>query len=68
MYLEEDVHRTLRLKAAETHESMSQLVNDALRVMLSEDLEDIGEWRRRRHEKSVGYGEFLELLRADGTI
>ena len=68
MYLEEDAHRALRLKAAKTHESMSQLVNDALRVMLSEDLEDIGEWRRRRHEKSVGYGEFLELLRADGTI
>lgn len=46
---------------------MSQLVNDALRVMLAEDLEDIGDWRQRRNEKSVGYGAFLELLRADGT-
>lgn len=68
LYLQDDVHHALRLKAAETHESMSQLVNDALRVALTEDLEDIRDWRQRRNEKSVGYAEFLELLRTDGTI
>lgn len=68
LYLQDDVHHALRLKAAETHESMSQLVNDALRVALTEDLEDIRDWRQRRNEKSVGYDEFLELLRTDGTI
>ncbi len=68
LYLQDDVHHALRLKAAETHESMSQLVNDALRVALTEDLEDIRDWRQRRNEKSVGYDEFMELLRTDGTI
>lgn len=46
--------RALRLKAAETRESMSQLVNDALRV--------------RRGEGTIGYEELLKQLRADGTI
>ena len=68
MYLEDDVHRALRLKAAETRESMSQLVNDAVRILLAEDLEDITAWKERRNEKSFGYEEFLEQLRADGTI
>ena len=68
LYLQDPVHQALRLKAAETHESMSQLVNDALRLMLADDLEDIGDWQQRRKEKSVGYAAFLELLRADGTI
>ena len=68
LYLHEDVHRALRLKAAETQESMSQLVNDALRAALAEDLEDIHDWQERRTEQSLGYAAFLELLRADGTI
>lgn len=68
LYLDDDIHLALRLKAAETHESMSRLVNDAVRVILTEDLEDIRDWKERRSEKSVGYEEFLEQLRVDGTI
>ena len=68
LYLDDDIHQALRLKAAETHESMSRLVNDAVRVILTEDLEDIRDWKERRSEKSVGYEEFLEQLRVDGTI
>jgi len=66
LYLQDDVHHALRLKAAETHESMSQLVNDALRVALTEDLEDISDWHQRRNEKSVGYDEFLEQVLSPG--
>ena len=41
VYLDDDLRRALRLKSAETRESMSDLVNEALRVLLAEDLQDI---------------------------
>ena len=68
LYLDDDLHRALRLKAAETRESMSALVNEALRVLLAEDLEDISDRQQRRSERAVTYEEFLKQLAADGTI
>lgn len=68
VYLDDDLHHALRLKSAETRESMSELVNDALRLLLAEDLEDISAWRERRSERPIGYEEFLKQLAVDGTI
>ena len=68
LYLDNTLHQALRVKAAETCQSMSELVNDALKASLSEDLEDIAEWKKRRNEKTYGYEEFLAQLKADGTI
>jgi len=68
LYLDDALHQALRVKAAETRQTMSDLVNDALKASLSEDLEDIAEWKKRRNEKTYGYEEFLAQLKADGTI
>ncbi len=68
LYLDDTVHQALRMKAAETRQSMSDLVNEALKVSLREDLEDISDWKKRRNEKTYGYEEFLAQLEADGTI
>lgn len=68
LYLDETVHKALRLKAAETRQSMSDLVNDALKASLSEDLEDIQEIKERRKDKTVGFEEFLGQLKSDGVI
>ena len=54
LYLDDTLHQALRVKAAETRQSMSDLVNDALKASLSEDLEDIAEWKKRRNEKTYG--------------
>ncbi|MCG8525135.1 MAG: hypothetical protein MI748_02060 [Opitutales bacterium] len=66
--MNDSIHQALRLKAAETRQSMSDLVNDALSTLLSEDLEDIADWKKRRKEKTIGYEEFLQQLKKDGTI
>ena len=68
LYLDELVHKALRIKAAETRHSMSDLVNDALKAALREDLEDIADWKKRRKEKTVTYDELLSQLDADGTL
>jgi hypothetical protein len=47
---------------------MSDLVNDALKASLSEDLEDLHEIKKRRKEKTVGFEEFLGQLKADGIL
>jgi metal-responsive CopG/Arc/MetJ family transcriptional regulator len=67
LYLKDSIHQALRLKAAETKQSMSELVNDALKTSLQE-LEDIKSWRERKDEETYGYEEFVELLKKDGIL
>ena len=47
---------------------MSELVNDAVKASLREDLEDIADWKSRRNEKTYSYEEFIARLKSDGTI
>lgn len=68
VYLEPELHQALRLKAAYSHRSMSELVNEALRQSLREDQEDLATVRSRAREKALGYEEFLAKLKADGTL
>lgn len=55
IYLDPEIHRALRLKAIETSQSLSKLVNDAVRVFLAKDAEHIDalKERRRRSRLSV---------------
>ena len=41
IYFEPKIHRALRLKAAETDRSVSDLVNEAVQLSLAEDAEAI---------------------------
>lgn len=68
IYLEEQLHRALRLKAAELDASMSDIVNDALRLSFIEDAEDLVDIKKRAREKSVSFEEFVTGLRARGQI
>ena len=40
----------MKFKATETKRTMSELVNDALKASLQEDLEDIKSWEERKGE------------------
>ncbi len=66
--IEDSLIQALRLKAAETKQSMSELVNDALEASLQEDLEDIKTWEERKDEETYGYEEFVKLLQKDGVL
>jgi plasmid stability protein len=68
VYLEADVHRALRLKAAETDRSVSDLVNDAVRASLSEDAEDLAAFAERAAEETVPYAAFVTRLRSEGKL
>ena len=66
--LEDTILQALKLKASETNQSMSELVNDALKASLQEDLEDIKSWEERKGEDTYSYEEFLGLLKKEQVI
>ena len=66
--LEDTILQALKLKASETKQSIAELVNDALKASLQEDLEDIKSWEERKGEDTYDYEEFLELLKKEQVI
>ena len=68
IYLEEDLHKALKLRSAETATSVSELVNDAVKGALAEDLDDLDAFRRRASEPTIDFETFLRRLRLDGKV
>jgi metal-responsive CopG/Arc/MetJ family transcriptional regulator len=66
--LDDTILQALKLKSSETKQSMSELVNDALKASLQEDLEDIKSWEERKGEDTYSYEEFLGLLKKEQVI
>jgi hypothetical protein len=68
VYLDADLHRALRVKAAETDKSISDLVNAAVRLNLAEDAEDLAAYRTRVKEPSLDLEKVLSDLRRRGKL
>ncbi|MBW2466248.1 MAG: CopG family transcriptional regulator [Deltaproteobacteria bacterium] len=68
IYFDPDLHKALRLKAAETSRSITDLVNEAVRESLSEDAEDLAAFDTRKREPLVSYEEMVKRLKKDGRI
>ncbi len=68
VYFEANVHQALRVKAAITHQSVSELVNEAVRLALREDQEDLQAFTQRADEATVSYEELLEDLKLHGKL
>jgi len=68
VYLDPELHKALRLKAAETSRSISELVNNAVREALAEDAEDITAFEERSREPLISYEEMVKRLKKDGRI
>lgn len=68
VYLDADLHRALRLKAAETDKSISDLVNAAVRLNLAEDAEDLAAYRTRAKEPNLDFERVLSDLRRRGKL
>jgi len=68
VYLDPDLHRVLKLKAAETSRSISDLVNEALRHELVQDQEDLQAFADRLKEPTMTYEQLLKELKRDGKI
>jgi len=68
VYFDADLHRALRVKAAQSQQTLSDIVNDAVRAILGEDREDLDAFEKRARERRLTYEELLEDLRASGKV
>ena len=68
VYFTPAVHRALRLKAAETDRSVSELVNEAVLRVLAEDMEDLEAFEARAAEPSLSFEDVLKEMRQAGEL
>jgi len=68
IYFDEALHRAIRLKAAETEQSISDLVNNAVRTALSEDAEDLEAFRARAKEPTLRFEDLVRDLKRRGKL
>lgn len=68
VYFDAEVHQALRLKAAATHRSISDMVNEAVKAALAEDAVDIAALEERKGERGISFESFVQDLRQRGRI
>ena len=68
IYFEPGLHQAIRLKSAHTHQSVSDIVNDAVRMALREDQEDLAAFEHRVAEPEISYEALLKDLKAHGKL
>jgi hypothetical protein len=62
------VHDALRVKAEETERTISDLVDEAVRLSFAEDAEDLAALDERRQEPDRPFDEVIRDLRRRGSI
>jgi len=68
VYFEPEIHRALRLKAATSDRSISDMVNDAVKLTLAEDAEDLDAFEKRRREPNLDFEQFVKALKRRGKL
>ena len=68
VYFTPEIHRALRLKAAATERSISEMVNDAVKASLADDADDLAAFEKRRTEPAVSFESFVRGLKRRGRI
>jgi plasmid stability protein len=68
VYFESEVHRALRLKAAASDRSISDMVNEVVKASLAEDADDLAAFAQRKKEKSLTFAAFVQGLRRRGRL
>lgn len=68
VYFDPVIHQALKLKAASTETSLSVLVDEAVRLLMREDQEDINAFSDRVNEPTISYEALLKDLKKHGKI
>lgn len=68
IYFEPSIHQALKIKAASSQVSVSEIVDEAVRLLMSEDQEDLAAFSERESEKEISYDALLNDLKKHGKI
>jgi hypothetical protein len=68
VYFDPELHRAVRLKAAETEQSFSELINEAVRLSLAEDALDLAAFDQPAAEPDLPFEDVVKDLKRRGKI
>ncbi len=68
IYFDPEIHRALRVKSTVLGRSNSDLVNEAARLYLAKDVEDLGAFEERAHEPNLSFEDVVRDLKQRGKI
>jgi hypothetical protein len=68
VYFDPAIHQALRVRAASSNLSLSELVDEAIRLVMREDQEDIDDLSKRIGEPEISYESMLKDLKKHGKI
>ena len=68
VYFDPAIHRVLKVKAAETSTSISDIIDKAIRRELLEDEEDLRVFKERMSEPTISYDKLVAELKKNGKI
>jgi len=68
VYLDSSLHRALRLKSAETEHSISDLINEAIRISLREDADDLEAFAKRAKEPNLNFEDVVKDMKRRGKL
>jgi hypothetical protein len=60
--------RALKMRAAESDESISQIVEEAVKYQVLEDLEDIEDAVQRESEPVYSFDDLVKQFKAEGLL
>jgi hypothetical protein len=68
VYLDPRLYRAVKIKAASSDRSVSELVNEALQLALREDAADLEAFEARKRQSSRPFEDVLRSLKRDGLL
>ena len=68
IYMDENIHKALKMRAAILKTSISFLANNAIRDSIEEDAMDLKAIQDRKNEKETPLNVFLKELKRDGLL
>jgi len=67
IYLDENIHRALKLKAAGSNRSISDVVSEAVCTQLADD-HNLLAFEAQEYEPVISYEDLLNELKSEGKI
>lgn len=68
IYFDPMIHKAIKIKSAELSSSVSEIVDEALRLFMAEDQSDLEAYSNRKEEPLISYEELLKDLKKHGKL
>jgi len=68
VYFEPEIHQALKMKAEFSNLSVSEIIDEAVQLLIIEDQQDLQVISERKQESKMSYAALIKLLKSNGKI